>query len=164
MNRFALALAALGFVSAAPAVAQAQAVNRAAVQTAVIANEKAINDALVKNDMKAFHSYITADAVSMDGMGLTKAADFDKMMADYKVLSSNITDSQFMWLDDANVVHMYKWTGKSTYQGKPAPDTTWSSTIWSNRGGKWLAVFHSEAAAMPAPPAAPSRAAAPAKK
>ena len=131
----------------------AQKVDRAAVQTQIIANEKAINDAVVKNDMKTFHGYVAADAMNLDGMGLTKAADFDKMLAEYKVTSANVSESQFQWLDDNHVVHMYKWTGKGTFQGQPIPETTWSGTVWSNKGGKWLATFHAEAMAMPMPPA-----------
>jgi hypothetical protein len=164
MFRIRTAATVLSLVVVHTGLAVAQT-NRTAVQAQVVAAEKAINDAIVKNDMKAFHANIAPDAVSVDGMGITKAADFDKMMADIKAVSYAITGSQFMWLDDANVVHMYKWTGKGTYQGQPIPDTTWSSTVWQNRGGKWLAVLHTESPAMPMPPPASAKpAAAPAKK
>jgi len=51
-------------------------------------------------------------------------------------------------------LHLYRWTGKGTYQGQPLPSPTYASTVWANKGGKWQAVFHQETNAMTPPPAA----------
>ena len=158
-----LVLAAM-FALHAQAV-QAQAVNKPAVQAAIIANEKAINDAFMKGDLKTFHSYVTPDGLGVDGMGPSKVSDMDAMMADYKVQNYTISVDQFMWINDTTVVHIYRWMGKATYKGQPAPNDVWSSTVWTNKGGKWLGAFHQESVTMPppAPPAAP-KAPAPVKK
>jgi hypothetical protein len=135
--------------------AQAPAANRAAVEKQLLATERALNDAIAKGDMKTFHSNLAPDAISMDSGGIMKVdAEFDKMMASLKMQSWNIDSPQFYWVNDNTVVVMYKWTGKGTYQGQPVPSPTWASTVWSNKGGKWLAVFHQESAAM-APPTPP---------
>jgi uncharacterized protein DUF4440 len=143
------------------------AANHAAVEKQIVANERAINDAVAKGDMKGFHAYIAMDAIGIDPGGISKvnAPDFDKMLLATKIQSWNIDGSQFYWIGDATAVHMYRWTGKGTYEGQPIPSPTWASTIWTNKGGKWLAVFHQETTAMspPAPPAAKS-APGPAKK
>jgi len=135
----------------------AQAVNKAAVQTAIVANEKAISDAFMKADAKAFHAHVTPDGLGVDGMGPSKVSEMDAMMADYKIQNYTISASQFMWINDTTVVHIYRWKGKATYKGQPAPDDTWSSTVWTNQGGKWLAAFHQESVAMPPPAAAPAK-------
>ena len=150
MRTLRLPVLAVTVIALSATHAAAQKVDRAAVQTQVIAAEKAVNDAVMKNDMKTFHSYVAADGLGIDGMGITKVPDYDKMFADLKIASQAISDSQFVWLDDANVVHVFKWTGKGTYQGQPLPEITWGSTIWQNRGGKWTAVFHAEAPDMAA--------------
>ena len=129
--------------------------NHAAVEKQIVANERALNDAVTKGDMNTFKSNLTPDAVSVDGGGITKVItpDFEKMIKDMKIQSWNIDNSQFYWPNDNTVIHMYRWTGKGTYQGQPVPSPTWASTVWTNKSGKWLAVFHQETNAMPAPPA-----------
>ena len=130
--------------------------SHAAVEKQIVTMERAINEAVAKGDMKAFHANIAADAVGVDPTGIAKVngPDFDKMILATKIQSWNIDGSQFYWINDASVVHMYRWTGKGTYEGQPVPSPTWSSTVWANRGGKWVAVFHQETTAMASPPAA----------
>jgi len=137
-------------------------VNKPAVQTSIIANEKAINDAIVKGDLKTFHSFLAPEAIDVEDSGVKKLPDIDKMLADVKISSYTITADQFLWLDDTNVVHTYKWFGKMTYKGEAGPGDTFATTIWSNRGGKWLAVYHQETMVPPPPAARPAAAAKPA--
>ena len=155
----------VGLMCVAPAgIASAQAVNRTAVQSAIVAKEKAVSDSFVTGDRKAFHAEVASDGIAVDGAGITKAADFDTAMAGYKMSGYTISDSSFLWLDDTNVVHTYKFIGKNvTYKGQPVPSDSWSSTVWSNKGGKWSAMFHQESVIMPSPAAAAKPAAAPKK-
>lgn len=57
------------------------------------------------------------------------------------------------WINDITVVHMYRQTFAGTCKGEPAT-ANWSSTVWTNKGGKWVAAFHQESEILPAPPAA----------
>src|SRR5215831_9742558 len=153
----------LGVMTTVAAYSQAPgAANRAAIEKQIVANERAINDAVAKgDDMKTFHSVVAADAAGVDTGGITRvnSPDFDKMMQQAKIQSWNLDGSQFYWVNDNTVIHMYRWTGKGTFDGQPIPSPTWASTVWANKGGKWLAVFHQESAAM-----TPTTAATPAAK
>jgi len=60
-------------------------------------------------------------------------------------------DTQVYWVDDKTAVLTYSWMGSGTYKGEAIPATTYSSTVWTERNGKWLAVFHQESAAAPPP-------------
>ena len=165
MNRgtfVALCAVALVTVTAVLAFAQTPgAANRAAIEKQLVANERAINDAFAKGDVKAFHANIAPDAISVDMGGITKvnAPDYDKMMQSVKIQSWNMDMPQSYWVNDNTVVLMYRWTGKGTFQGQPVPSPTWSSTLWTNKGGKWMAAFHQETVGMPAPAPAPAPAA-----
>ena len=156
MKRIPLAAFALAaFVLHAGAAGAQTAVNRTAVQAQIVANEKAVNDAFVKGDLKAFHALVVPDSYAVDPTGIMKLGpDFDKMMADYKETSFTIDSSQFYWLNDTTVVHMFRWSGKASFQGTPAPSPVWASTVWINKGGKWLGAFHQESVAMAMSPAA----------
>ena len=152
-------------VMAAALWAQTPAASHAAIEKQVVTLERAINEAIAKGDMKAFHANVAPDAIGVDPTGINKVntPDFDKMLLTSKIQSWNLDGSQFYWINDAAVVHMYRWTGKGTFDGQPVPSPTWASTVWMNKSGKWMAVFHQETTAMPAPPAA-AKPAAPAKK
>jgi ketosteroid isomerase-like protein len=154
----ALVLFTLTLTLVAVVFAQAPAANRAATEKQIVANERTINEAVAKADLKGFNALVAPDAVSMDSGGIMKTGDpnFEKMVKEMKITSWNLEGSQFLWINDNTVVHMYKWTGKGTYQGQPVPSPTWASTVWANKGGKWMATFHQESLAMPAPAPAPA--------
>ncbi len=121
---------------------------------ALIANERAINEAIAKGNLAGFKQYVAVDGWSIDPMmGRASIADFvkgfDAMVKDTKMSSWNITDSKVQWVDATTAVHSYKWTGAGTYQGKPIPSPTWASTVWTKKDGKWSAVFHQESLETP---------------
>jgi hypothetical protein len=155
MKRIALlpALATL-LLMAGLALAQTPP-GRTAAQTQIMANEKAVMDAFAKNDPTTFHSLVASDSFALGEMGLGRVADLDQIMSACKYVSWGLNGSQFYWINDATAVHIFKSTGKGTCQGQPVPEATWSSTVWTNKGGKWVAVFHQESIAIqqPAPPA-----------
>jgi uncharacterized protein DUF4440 len=135
----------------------APAADRAAIEKQLIANERTINEAVAKNDMKTFNTHVDAQGYGIDPTGIMKVADMTPMFAQMKITSWNLDQSKIVWVDNNTAVHMYRWEGKGTFvnQGKtmPVPSPTWASTVWTNRGGKWVAVFHQESAALETPPA-----------
>jgi hypothetical protein len=132
----------------------AQAGSKAAVEKTLIANENKINEAVAKHDVKTFNDLVASDAMSADGMGFMKVAEFVKSIDDMKIASWHIMDSKVYWADDKTAVVTYTWMGSGTFKGEPVPPTTYASTVWTERNGKWIAVYHQEsAAAPPSPPA-----------
>jgi hypothetical protein len=128
----------------------------AQAEKTLIANERAVNQAVAKGDLATFKQHVAAEGWSMDGMsGRMSVADFVKlfpqMTKDMKIESWDISDFKTVWVDANCAVLTYKWTGKGMYQGQPIPSPTWSSTVWTKRNGKWTAVFHQESAGAPAP-------------
>ena len=140
-------------------VAAQGATDRPAVEKQIVSNEKAIMDAIVKNDLKTFHSHVVPDSFALGEDGLMKVADYDKiiseMNADCKFSKAGINDSSFYWVNDATVVHIYKAAVEATCKGGDSIPPSWSSTVWTNKGGKWLGAFHHESRV--APPATPKK-------
>ena len=121
----------------------------ATAEKALIANERAVNEAVAKGNLAGFKQYVAADGWAIDpSMGRASIADFvkgfDAMVKDTKMESWDISDSKVQWVDANTAVHTYKWTGKGTYKGQPIPSPTWASTVWTKKNGKWSAVFHQE--------------------
>ena len=131
--------------------AYAQAPNKPAVEKAVVANENAVNEAVAKGDLAGFKKLVASDGWSVDPGGLMPVSEFDKSFSQMKVEPGwKISASKVVWIGDNAVVHTYKWTGKGTFMGQAFGDT-YSSTVWVNRGGNWVAVFHQETPVAPPP-------------
>lgn len=133
----------------------ARAQNPQAEKT-IIANERAVNEAVAKGNVATFKMHVAADGWSIDPMmGRAPVSDFikefDAMAKDMKLASWDITESKVQWVDANTAIHSYKWTGSGTYKGQPIPSPVWASTVWSNKAGKWTAVFHQESGGMPMP-------------
>jgi hypothetical protein len=149
MHSRVLTAALVVLASAAPAFAQA---SKAATEKALIANENKINDAVAKRDVKAFNDLVASDAVSADMGGFMKASDFTKTMDQMKVENWHVMNPQVLWVNDKTAVVTYTWMGKGSYQNQPLPESTYASTVWTERNGKWVAVFHQESIPAPPPP------------
>ena len=148
--RSRLLAAALVFGCVAPAFGQAT--SKAATEKALIANETKVNEAVAKRDVKTFNQLVAPDAVSADMGGFMKASEFAKSFDKVKVESWHLMDTKVMWIDDKSAIVTYTWMGKGTYMNQPMPETAYASTVWTDRNGKWVAVFHQETAAAPPPP------------
>jgi hypothetical protein len=142
-------------VLACAAPAFAQATSKAATEKALIASENKVNEAVAKHDLKTFNDLVAADALSADGGGFMKVADFTKSIDQVKITSWHIMNPQVTWIDDKSAVVTYTWMGAGSYMNQPMPDTVYVSSIWTERNGKWVVVFHQESAA--APPAAKTK-------
>lgn len=142
---------ALGGKSAPSALAQA-AMDKPAVEKALMANEQKVNDAFAKKDVATFKSLVAADGIAVDMAGITIGmANIEQMMAGMTVTESQLSDMVVHWFDSTTAVVAYKWTGKGTAMGQPIPSPVYASTVWVNSGGKWMAHFHQETAAMAMP-------------
>ncbi len=130
-----------------------QAASKVAAEKTLIANENKINEAVAKQDAKTFLSLLAPEAMAADPGGFMKASDFSKTLDQLKITTWHIMDTKVLWVDDKTAVVTYTWMGAGTYKSQPIPGIMYASTVWTERAGKWLAVFHQETApAAPAPP------------
>ncbi|MCA1632450.1 MAG: nuclear transport factor 2 family protein [Acidobacteria bacterium] len=120
----------------------------------IIAQERQLLDALKAKNWDAFAAKLADDQIYVSGEGV-----YDKSQSvegvkktDFKEFTTS--DMKVLKLGQNAAVLTYTNVAKGTYEGKPLPDTPSRDTsIWVNRGGKWLAVFHQETYAQP--PATP---------
>lgn len=127
--------------SASPAASAAAtpAASPAAATADAEANEKLIWDALKRKDWNAFASYLAEDQVEVWGTGVNTKAQSVKGVQSVDFSDFQMSDFKSVPIDaDAKmVVYTVKGTGPDK-----KPFTEYSSSVWANRGGKWLALFH----------------------
>jgi hypothetical protein len=149
MKAFTWTAAAVVVVLAMSVGMGAQAMDKAAVEKALMANEQKVNDAFQKKDVATFKSLVAADGVAVDASGITMGmADIEKMIAGTDVTEFQISDMKVHWFDANTAVVVYKWTGKGMAMGQPVPSPTYASTVWVNSSGTWMAHFHQESIGM----------------
>jgi hypothetical protein len=121
--------------------------DRAALEKDLIDLEGKLIDVIVKGDVAAFQKMVSPDAFSTDGSGFVPTSEFAKMIPQFKVTSSKLTDTKVAWIDNRSAIVYYTWTGAGTMNGQPLPSPVLCSTIWTKREGRWVGVYHQESAA-----------------
>ncbi len=147
-------------VPAKKAAASKAASGKAAIEQALIVNERKVNDAVVRGDLAAFKSVVAADAWSIDEMmGVSPVSEFEKMLKPgmAKITDMKLDDFKVLWVDDGTAVLTYTWSGKGTMMDQPVKSPVFASTVYANRGGKWVAVFHQETVKAAAPTSMPMK-------
>ncbi len=122
----------------------------AATDDALLANERAMLEALERHDADAFKAMVLPDAWSADANGFSKVSDFVPMIPQMTMTDWKMNDPKVVHVDANTAIVTYTWTGTATMPGMPTQDKpTYISTIWTKKGGKWLAVYHQETEAAP---------------
>ena len=111
---------------------------------ALIANERALYDAVAKADRTAFVSLVLPE-----GMWATKQGFVPiKLLADglgaFALTKWEIVNPRVTWLGSDSALVMYVWQGSGTFQNQALSPATLALTVWTRRDGKWVAAHHQE--------------------
>jgi ketosteroid isomerase-like protein len=116
----------------------------------LIAKERSMLEAIEKHDADAFKALVVEDALSADPNGFSKVSEFIPMISQMTMTDWKMNDPHVVHVDANTAIVTYTWTGTATMPGMPTQDKpTYISTVWTNKGGKWLAVYHQETEAAP---------------
>jgi hypothetical protein len=102
-----------------------------------IADEKLVWEALKSNNSEAFEAFLASDSVEVEPGGVYDKAGSVKSVSQTDFSKATISDFKTLKIDEdvALVTYMVKIPGI-------APEGEHHTTIWINRAGKWLALFH----------------------
>ena len=131
--------------SPSPAAKPKPRMSKAALLKKLSANETALWNAWKNKDAKPFQNWLSADSVMIGEEGVGAKADIVKMMASMpcEVKSFTLSDWKLSMVDADAALLTYKGVANGTCGGQPIP-TTWASSLWVNRKGKWMAFSHQE--------------------
>jgi hypothetical protein len=102
-----------------------------------IANEKMVWDMFKSKDWNGFAAVLAPEFLEVEPDKVYNKAESVKAVSEFDFSKSVTSDWKTVRLDDnaALVTYVAKFTGGP-------PDGERHSTIWANRDGKWLALFH----------------------
>lgn len=119
----------------------------------VTAKEKEIWDTIKKKDSAAFASMLADDYVYVANDGVYDKAWMVNAVKQLDFTDITFSDWKTLMLDKDTAVVIYTVNTKGTYGGQPVPaKPVRGSSVWVNRGGKWVGVFHQETDIAPPPP------------
>jgi uncharacterized protein (TIGR02246 family) len=113
-------------------------------ETTLIANERALYDAVAKGDRTAFLSLTLPEGLWTTLPGFVPMKMLGDRLDTFALNKWDIVNPHVIRLDDNSAVVVYSWQGAGTSQNLPLPPTLLASTTWTKRDGKWLAAFHQE--------------------
>ncbi len=146
-----LAFASISFAqtpAASPSPTPKPAMSKAQIRGRIIATEKKLWEAWKNKDVKPFKANLTADSVMIGENGVSGKDDAVKELANMPcdVKSYELTDFKVTFLNSGTALLTYKGKAEGTCAGTAIP-TVWSSSVYVNRGGRWMAAAHQESPA-----------------
>jgi hypothetical protein len=126
------------------ATAFAHTSDKAAVEKALIDNERKINEAVAKSDKAAFLALAAEDGVWASGGGFVPMTLFVEAFDQISVTEWDIVNPQVLWMNPTTAAVIYAWTGSGSVMNRPFAPRIMASTVWTKRGDKWVAVYHQE--------------------
>lgn len=119
------------------------------VEAQLIAAEHGAWTAWVNKDTTAFIRDIDRKSVMVDMMGRNtlNLGEVAKGMATCQLTGHNLDSFQTTQVTPDVVVLSYKATVQGTCNGQKVPDV-WATSTYVKRGGKWIAVYHTETPLM----------------
>ncbi len=126
------------------------------------ANEKAVWEALKNKNWDGFASVLAPETIEVEPEGVFDKAGSVKSVSQFDFSKAALSEFKTLKFDDdaSLVTYLVKMPGSSSPKGER------HTTIWANRSGKWMAMFHQGSpvqAGPPPPPAKASPSAAPSK-
>jgi hypothetical protein len=109
----------------------------------LIANERALLDAVGKADKSAFESLVLLSEgfwTNKDGFLLMR--QLADSLDGFKLTKWDIINPRVTWLSEGSAIVNYAWAVTGTVFDQPMPPMQVAVTVWTKRNGKWLAVSH----------------------
>jgi hypothetical protein len=124
---------------ATPTSAASPAATGGSASNDPIEKEKQVWDALKRKDYDGFASMLADDSLEVESDGVYDKAGSVNTVKQFDFSSASLSDFKVVKLDDdaALVTYLVKAAAKGF-----DPNGERHTTIWANRNGKWLAVFH----------------------
>jgi uncharacterized protein DUF4440 len=128
------------------------------MQERVAAKEREGLESLKTGDVAHFGELTAEDAIFVDPHGIASKAEVMKNVEGFRLTDFTMEDVKFLQVSEKSGLISYKLTEKGVTHGKEFTAIVYVSSIWAERGGKWLCEFSQETAARlpPAAPAAPA--------
>ncbi len=128
------------------------------IQSKLEASERKAWESFKAKDAEGFKSLIATGSWSVDMGGLMAMDSIATAMNAYTLSDYTLDEFKVLRPSKDTAILVYKANATGTYNGQPVPaGPYYCSTVYANRGGKWLGIFHQETLVQQAPPPATTK-------
>jgi hypothetical protein len=111
----------------------------------LIANERALHDAVARADKASFRSLIAVpDGAWTSKQGFIPMELLANGLEQFELTTWDIVNPRVTWIDEDSAMVRSVWTGTGKLHGQPLASPTLATTVWVRRNGKWLALHHQQ--------------------
>ena len=123
-----------------------------------VAKEKEVWASLEKKDYNAFAALLADDFIYVTGDGAHDKADTVKAINGLSFSNLVMSDWKFVPVGKTAGIVTFSVRADASMNGQTMKTNTRESSVWVNRGGKLLAVYHQDTTVMTTPPPPPPKA------
>ena len=125
--------------------------SKKAIERTIVAKEKALWELVKNNDAKGFRRNFSPDYAGVYEDGVHTLDTEVKGIGETKMKSYALSDIKMIMPTSDTAILTYKVNSQAEAQGQDMSGDYYCSSTWVNRGGKWMAVSHSEVKAAKTP-------------
>jgi ketosteroid isomerase-like protein len=115
-----------------------------AMERQIISKEREGLDALKTGDLERFGNLTADEAVLVDAHGPASKAQVLKNVAGFTLTEYSMEDVRFVRISSETGLISYKITEKGVSHGREFTAQAYVSSVWAERGNKWLCLFSQE--------------------
>jgi len=110
----------------------------------IVSKERQELDALKTGDLELFGNLTADDAVFVDEHGPASKAQILKNVAGFRITDYSMEDVRFVPISAKSGLISYKISEKGISHGKEFTAQVYVSSVWAERGSKWVCLFSQE--------------------
>ena len=130
--------------TAHPTESQDSQAKEGSMEQQIVAKEKEELDCLKTGDLERFGNLTADDAVFVDPSGSASKAQVLKNVAGFTLTEYSMADVQFLRLSSNTGLIVYKLFERGVSHGKEFEAHVHASSIWTERGNRWVTLFSQE--------------------
>ena len=125
--------------------------SKRAIERSLVAKEKSLWEMVKQGDVKGFKRNFSPDFAGVYEDGIHTLDTDVKGISETKLKSYALSETKMIMPTSDTAILTYKVNAQVEAQGQDVSGDYYCSSTWVNRGGKWIAVSHSEVKAAKAP-------------
>jgi len=123
--------------------------SKQASETTLIANERALYEALAKGDAERFRTLTLPAGFWATPSGFVPMGPLAGGLRAFELPKVSLENPRVVWTEGNSALVLYVRTGGGSYDQRSFAPMTLASTLWTKRAGKWVAVYHQESEDTP---------------
>ena len=119
--------------------------HKLSIDETLIANEKRVLwEAVVKKQIDVLRDSLADEFLDVSDVGIFTKSETIKLIPDLTIKDYSLDHFKVVFVSREARVVTYEAIQHWTIKGQDAPSHVRASSVWVNRRGKWLVIFHQE--------------------